>query len=262
MNKIYSIFRIIVFSILSFCSVHYSYGVVYFNDNFSNSLEKWNFVPGTVSNLDSWAISNGVLIGTVNYGGSSYLYPITTPRVLSDFVLQSSVMNVSGVDVNIFFRQSEDKEHYYAVGYRFNSPGWPGVNNIVLYKYDHGYSLLKSYSPLLNNNLTQNIWHKIKIDVSGQLINIYFDDNLAISYVDDGVVFDAGLIALQNWGGTFTSKIINKFDDFAISDGSISQNKIIFLPGFGGSWNEKAMVLNQIVPQSEWRMTPFAKGVL
>lgn len=28
----------------------------------------------------------------------------------------------------------------------------------------------------------------------------------------------------------------------------------------GGSWNEGALVLNQVVPQSEWRMTPFANN--
>ncbi|PJE66584.1 hypothetical protein COU93_03555 [Candidatus Shapirobacteria bacterium CG10_big_fil_rev_8_21_14_0_10_36_6] len=77
---------------------------------------------------------------------------------------------------------------------------------------------------------------------------------------DSGTLLQAGKIALQNWGGNFSGSVINKFDNFKISDSLTTQNKIIFLPGMGGSWNERAMVLNEAVAQSDWRMTPFVKN--
>lgn len=258
MNKIKSIFVFTIFLMLTFCSYNFSYGINYFTDNFSGNLNKWSFVAGATSDVNSWSLTDGVLVGSVGYGGSSYLYPNISSNLL-DFTLESDLMSVSGVDANIFIRQSEDKEHYYAIGYRFDSPGWPAVNDIVLYKYEHGYTLLRSYSPT-TYRLAQNVWHKIKIVTSGRSIKIYFDGNLAIDYYDNGTFFDAGLIALQNWGGQFSGQVVNKFDNFKISDGNNSNNKIIFLPGMGGSWNERAMVLNQIVAQSEWKMTPFVKN--
>jgi len=37
------------------------------------------------------------------------------------------------------------------------------------------------------------------------------------------------------------------------------KSPIVFLPGFGASWNFKKIFLGEEVPQSEWRMTPFVK---
>ncbi len=263
MNKIYKTFCLFVFLILTFCSPHFSLGITYFSDSFSNDLSNWDFVPGSVSNLDSWIISNELLTGSVGYNGSSYLYPKTTPNLLSDFTFESDIFSVSGVDTNIIFKQSVDKNLYYLVGFRTNDPSWSqDNNNMVLYKYEYGYSLVSSYPSLSiprTFDLTQNIWHKIKIVVVGRSIKIYYDGKLAINYFDSGTLLGAGRFALQNWGGNFSGQVINKFDNFKISDGS-SQNKIIFLPGMGASWSERAMVLNQNVAQSDWRMTPFVKN--
>jgi len=184
--------------------------------------------------------------------------------LLSDFVLESDLMNTSGVDANIFFRQSLDNRFHYIVGFRFNDPNWSqDNNNIVLYKYENGYSLIDSYPSVSiprSINITQNIWHKIRLEVFGRSIKVYLDNVLVINKYDSGTLLQAGKIALQNWGGNFSGSVINKFDNFKISDSLTTQNKIIFLPGMGGSWNERAMVLNEAVAQSDWRMTPFVKN--
>ncbi|MFA7301010.1 MAG: family 16 glycoside hydrolase [Candidatus Shapirobacteria bacterium] len=264
MNTINKFVCVVVFLILTFCSFSFSYGVDYFVDNFSGNLNNWDFVSGTVSDPNSWYLDNGVLVGSVGYGGSSYLYPVTSPNLISDFTLESDIMSISGVDINIFFRQALDKRQYYFVGFRSNDPNWSqDHNNIVFYRYQDEYSLLAKYSAELTPggfDLTQNIWHKIKIVSAGKTTKVYYDGNLVINYYDSGTLLPAGRIALQNWGGAFSGQIVNKFDNFRISDGIVTHNKIIFLPGMGASWNEKAMVLNQTVAQSEWRMTPFVKN--
>lgn len=262
MNKLYIYISLFVFLILTFCSPHLSFGIVYFSDNFSNNLIKWNFVSGTMTNEDSWKINNNVLVGTAGYDGFSYLYPILNSP-LSDFTLQLDLMSVSGVDSNIIFRQSNDKQNYYLVGIRSNDNLWSqDNNNIILYKYENGYSLVDTY-PSINIHrsfdITQDVWHIIKIVANGRSIKIYFDNILAINYYDSGNPIGSGKIALQNWGGNFPKPVVSKFDNFILSDGN-SQNKIIFLPGMGASWNERAMVLNQNVAQNEWRMTPFVKN--
>lgn len=263
MKRVNILYCLFVFLILTFCSTHFSIGIEYFSDNFGNTLSSWNFVPGSVSDIDSWKIVDGNLIGSVGYAGSSYLYPITTPNNITDFVLESDLMSVSGVDANIIFRESDDKQSHYLVGFRSNDPGWPqDNNNIVLYKYENGYTLIDRY-PSTNFprkfGLTQNVWHKIKLVVFGRSIKVYYDNTLVISKYDTGNIINGGKFALQNWGGNF-GLVTNKFDNFRIGDSETIQNKIIFLPGMGGSWNERAMVLNETVAQSEWRMTPFVKN--
>ena len=264
MNRNILPFCLLVSLILTFCSPHYSLGITYFSDNFAFDDSKWSFSPGSVSDPNSWSVGGGVLTGSVGYGENSYFYPIVSPSLLSDFVLESDLMNTSGVDANIFFRQSLDNRFHYIVGFRFNDPNWSqDNNNIVLYKYENGYSLIDSYPSVSiprSINITQNIWHKIRLEVFGRSIKVYLDNVLVINKYDSGTLLQAGKIALQNWGGNFSGSVINKFDNFKISDSLTTQNKIIFLPGMGGSWNERAMVLNEAVAQSDWRMTPFVKN--
>ncbi|PJA51116.1 hypothetical protein CO168_01525 [Candidatus Shapirobacteria bacterium CG_4_9_14_3_um_filter_36_12] len=264
MNRNILPFCLLVSLILTFCSPHYSLGITYFSDNFASDDSKWSFSPGSVSDPNSWSVGGGVLTGSVGYGENSYFYPIVSPSLLSDFVLESDLMNTSGVDANIFFRQSLDNRFHYIVGFRFNDPNWSqDNNNIVLYKYENGYSLIDSYPSVSiprSINITQNIWHKIRLEVFGRSIKVYLDNVLVINKYDSGTLLQAGKIALQNWGGNFSGSVINKFDNFKISDSLTTQNKIIFLPGMGGSWNERAMVLNEAVAQSDWRMTPFVKN--
>lgn len=261
MNRKRNIFCLLVFLILTFCSPNFSFGISYFSDNFSSDSSKWSFTSGSISDPNSWSVGAGVLTGSVGYGENSYFYPITSPSLLSDFVLESDLMNTSGVDANILFRQSLDNQFHYIVGFRFNDPSWPqDNNNIVLYKYENGYSLIDSYPSVSiprSINITQNVWHKIRLEVFGRSIKVYLDNVLVINKYDTGTLLQAGKIALQNWGGNFSGSVINKFDNFKIGDSLSTQNKIIFLPGMGGSWNERAMVLNQVVPQNEWKMTPF-----
>ncbi len=38
------------------------------------------------------------------------------------------------------------------------------------------------------------------------------------------------------------------------------RTKIIFLPGMGASWNSRAIVYNEVLPNSEWKMTPFVNN--
>lgn len=42
------------------------------------------------------------------------------------------------------------------------------------------------------------------------------------------------------------------------TDAPSSPTPIVFIPGFGGSWNREALIENKTVAQSEWSLTPFA----
>jgi pimeloyl-ACP methyl ester carboxylesterase len=262
-NTKFNVFTFFFILILALIKPNLCIGQTYFFDNFSDpSLSKWEFVAGSVGS-SSWYVSDSVLNGKVGTGGYSFLYPLSNGSSLTDYTVEADIRSISGVDDTFFVRVSDDRSKYFQIGFRFADPGWPqDNNNITLHKvFGSNYWLLASYPSIQfprNFDLTQNTWHKIKIVLLGSNIKIYFNGVLAVNYTYTGSGLSVGGVGLLNWGGDFGGDNYRQFDNFKIRDNVEEQdNKIIILPGLGASWNEKAMVFNQAVVQSEWKMTPF-----
>ncbi len=246
-------------------------GVNYFSDNFNqNNLDNWIFVAGN-SGQESWKVVDQKLIGEVINGGSSFLLAKSFWN-LSDYSMRFNSINEGGVDQEIVFRVSENRNEYYMLNIRFRDPLWPQDNQgeIVVWKYTtpyYGiYKRLATFNNLDQINLTQDQVHKIKIEVNGSNIKVYFDSILIININDNNNPILAGSFGFYNWGGSYNKRSTrNLFDDLIVGDFNydepvIEKPKIIVVPGFGVSWNLEAIVYNTEVDDDQWKMTPFVKN--
>ncbi|MFA6185167.1 MAG: hypothetical protein WCT51_04030 [Candidatus Shapirobacteria bacterium] len=266
-TKIFFIF----FLILSFVfSVKETNAVTYFSDNFDqNNLDNWIFVAGS-SGQESWKIVDQQIVGEVTYGGSSFLLAKSFWN-LSNYSIRFDSLNKSGVDQDIVFRVSEDRNKFYLLNLRFKDPLWPqDGGEIVLWKYDSnvGYKRLSTFNSLSQIKLTQNEVHKIIIEANNSNIEVYFDSILIININDETDPILNGSFGFYNWGGNYYQRSTkNLFDNLIIGDfiyddieTPIVKPKIIILPGLGASWNTDAIVYNKEVNADQWKMTPFVKN--
>lgn len=265
-TKIFLIF----FLILSFiCSVKKIEAVNYFSDNFDeNSLDNWLFVAGN-SGQESWKIVDKQIVGEVMHGGYSFLLAKSFWN-LPDYSMRLDSLNESGVDQNIVFRVSEDRNKFYLLNLRFKDSFWPqDGGEIVLWKYNSsgGYKKLSTFTDLNQIKLTQNEVHKIKIEANNSNIKVYFDSILIININDENDPILTGSFGFYNWGGSYYQRPTkNLFDNLIVGDfvyddveSSTVKPKIIIIPGLGASWNTDAIVYNKSVGADQWKMTPFVK---
>lgn len=237
-----------------------------FSDDFSGDLSKWEYSDEYGTDSNSWTIINEELKGEVGRSGTSILRPIGFSHENSKYVFEADVKNVVGVDQEFYFNVSEDRTRFYQLDVRYNDPLWPqDHNNLTLHKRKDGnwYLLTKIQGEAIapGFTFTQNIWHHLKVIVSGSTFNVYFDDRLILDFTDDNEPYLKGSFALKNWAGDYGTTI-NYFDNVIVSTGgqSVESNKVILLPGLGASWNSEAMVYNQQVDPGEWQMTPFVNN--
>lgn len=253
--------------ILAFCFGSKVYSKTLFFDDFSNnSLDKWEINNGNIGGTVSWFVDNGELHGRANKNQFSYLY-IKDGIVDEDYIVESVVRNISGVDQQYVLRVSNDKKEYYLVDYRFDDSGWYwDNNNIKVYKIysDHFVSLgtYPSNEIPRSFDIARNVYHNIKIEVVKNTIKVYFDEKLAIDVTDtDGDYLSGAGFGLMTWGGDLPYVSENIFDNVKVSDRSVIEgSKIIILPGLGASWNAEAILTGNTGPSYQWTMTPFVKN--
>jgi len=247
--------------ILSLILVNNVYAETYFNDNFdSGSLNKWEVINGLGKPINSWRIENGKLVGEIKRGQSSYLKALTGKN-LDNFIIETDVINNTGVDQSILFNVSSDFSKYYMLNVRYKDPYWPqDRNNFLFGKTINGkYYNLVNIHP--NYDITQGVTHKLKIIVNGDNVKIIFDSIQVIDINDSDIYLKEGMISLMNWGGDYyRSNTKNVFDNFKITSLDNKPNKIIIIPGMGASWNSNALVYGQSVSNDQWTMTPFVKN--
>ena len=239
---------LIFFLILSFVfSVKEANAIIYFSDNFDeNNLDNWTFIADS-SDQESWKIIDQQLVGEVTNGGFSFLLAKSFWD-LSDYSIRFDSLNKSGVDQDIVFRVSEDRNKFYLLNLRFNDSLWPqDGGEIVLWKYDSsaGYKRLSTFNSLDQIELTQNDVHKIRIEVLNSNIKAYFDSTLVVDIDDETNPILTGSFGFYNWGGNYYQRSTkNLFDNLIVGDFiyddvevPIARSKIIILPGLGASWN-------------------------
>ena len=110
------------------------YARVYFADDFSSGLEKWDYVDGVGSSLGSFRVQDEKLIGEVSRGVNSFLF--TKNFTESDYVVELDVKNISGVDQELLLRVANDRSAYYLLDFRYPDINWPqDGNNITLWRF-------------------------------------------------------------------------------------------------------------------------------
>jgi hypothetical protein len=231
--------------ILPFILYEKSYALTtYFSDNFeSGNLSKWTQNIGNVGDTSSWFVLDGSLHGKVGIHGFSYLYA-NVGNLPQNYVFSADVKNISSVDQQFVFRVSNDKSEYYLVGCRYNDSVWYwDNNNIKVYRiYRDHYETLGVYPSILiprTYDITQGIFHKVRVEVKNNNIKVYFDNVLAVDANDTNAVFLNGTgVGLMTWGGDIPKTSENVFSNILISDTvRAKHNKVILIPGLGASWN-------------------------
>lgn len=245
------------------------------DDNFDlmNSSD-WNFIDHGGSIISE----NGVL----KLRSSNIQFPIIYSKHSDLFSSQDNVVfetkfmfsNVTpmgdgvsvgftGLDGYPFYQFSLWNDTTY--GLRFVSNNF-NTRNFGYCNFDWPYMEKSSGFVTKSLNFANSTWHKFRIEKVGTQFNVYFDKEVnpipILSTLQNQCVPKNIFIGNPLSGG-MTSWTALDLDYVKIGDGLWSdntQNKIIFLPGMGGSWNERAMVLNEAVAQSDWRMTPFVKN--
>jgi len=104
-------------------------------------------------------------------------------------------------------------------------------------------------------------WHEWKVVFKDGAYQMYFDEE----FVFESVGTDR--LPKHVWVGNpeITSGPVNWFSfevDWvkveSLDEGG--NNKVVFLPGLGGSWNTEALITGGGVPDEEWKLTPFFNG--
>jgi pimeloyl-ACP methyl ester carboxylesterase len=240
----------------------------YFWDDFSsaNFDTKWEFMQGKGDYPGTWYIEDGSLVGDIPYEGSSYLFS-RIGGTIPEFHLSLEVINIRGVDQNILFAVNNEKSHYFVANFRYNDSNWSDSNMFRLWEFNEGqFTLLEERYPHQTSPgfvLSQGEPHRIDIDFTSNMIKILFDNIEITKKGIDAISFlDNYGIGFMNWAGSYRyGNVLNKFDNVRIT--SISDNKfkkIVIIPGLGASWNERAMVFDEKVPDEKWAMTPFVNN--
>lgn len=218
-NKFYFfLFGLITFL---FCFKLNIYAEGSFTDSFV-SLDNWIFIPNRIEDTSSWSVNlDEQLVGEISKTDASFLY--SKPNDFTNFVFEYDAENISGVDQEVMFRVTPDKQEYYLINTRFYDPHWTqdkNLNQIILFKYIDGRYFEKKRIDLsseFNLVLSQNKFYKYKIIANENNIEVYIDDLLVLTYTDLDPILIGG-VGFWNHGGQYNySKTRNIFDNLVIT---------------------------------------------
>ena len=123
--------------------------------------------------------------------------------------------------------------------------------------YDQNLSSERNIVKLTNDFA----WHILRIEHLGNIYSVYFDKDsnpnpIFVTEANDcnptNILFGNPLGGGSNW--SFLTVDYLKSSEILVPQ---TKPKIIFLPGFGASWNTEAMVSGKTGDNIVWKMTPF-----
>ncbi len=203
-------------------------GPLLFSDDFNDG----NF-NGWAVDSGVWSVNDGNLISNVS-GRTNISSEINTGGEWDNYRIEIDVNNYSGVDEGIEFRRAGGN------AYTFNLRHGTGAYNtpeIKFWKSENGHGTL--INSTRSQQLLNNVWYHIKIEVVGGNIKLWVNNNLVTNYTDAGTNLKKGGIGLQSWTGDL-GKVYVKFDNVKITSLLSAppppvKNPLIFIPGIGGS---------------------------
>lgn len=223
--------------------------ITYFSDNFEDGdISDWT--PTNNSCGSQWKINEKAgnkRLGIVISGNCfTEIAPNTWDPTIVDYLLEVDMDFVSGTDKNLAFRFTNHSDWY---DIHFVTGG--SSTQIVLQRVFNSdqYNNKIVVPGMVNGNK-----YKIGIEIVGEHIKIYVDNNLVLDYPDAGGRFSVGKIALQaSAGGDPNSEVY--FDNVVVSSIEQPAEPIVVLPGFMGSWCKDALINGTDCPGS-WTALP------
>lgn len=225
-------------------------GSVIFYENFANSLDKWRV------KLGSWYIDQNTLVSR-KYGSVDYPSRIEAgEESWENFRLEVDLNNVDGIDSGIGFRKNNIDNSNYELTIRHGSgehgAGELSTPQIFLQKvyWNGSYTSIKS-SKILGDNrlfpLLHNQWYHIKIEIVGENIKVWVNNNRLFDVNDDNNYIKSGFITLASWTGKL-AKIHVLFDNITVTSLTKPPQPFLDLPwdyqSKGLDFNEAALAIN------------------
>lgn len=224
-----------------------------FSDDFNRD-DSSDLANGWVEDSGDWYISSDQLVSPLH---DNVIVHNTNAPSSANYSIQVDAMSASATDDSpAVLARFVDANNFYL----FQS----GDGRAQLYKRVGGNWNILDNEPFIRSANTFNTY---KIEVSGNQISGYIDGTLVASTTDDSLA-DSGYGGLRSGGST----VQVTFDNFEIGDSGTPNplptptppgvSKVIFLPGFGGSWNADAILNCKTSGYSgEWSLAPYANDV-
>lgn len=171
---------------------------IYFSDDFEDgNISDW--IPTNNSCGSTWGIQNrngsnklGIII---NGNCFTEIAPAVWDSNVTDYKLTTDMEFVSGTDKNLAFRFT-DHSSWYDIHFVTNDTS--KSTEIVLQRVFNTDKY--SNKVTIQNMFNGNTYH-VGIEISGEHIKIFVDNNLVLDYPDAGGRFPTGSIALQASAG-------------------------------------------------------------
>jgi hypothetical protein len=249
-------------------------------DNFSNIDNlNWNYLEngGSIiySGQDVTLGSTGPNFPLMTRKSSGELFSNNNDSVL-EIRFKYNKIGPSGSGIGIGFTGINGKPFYL-----FGIWADTSFGGVVLLKNDYSIPLYGNCSEFndqpyhsnlhVENIVNDSLWHVLNIEkvedgLSGIQYKIYLDK---LNNSEPIFVVNYDNCNPKNiWFGNPLS-VNNTWSDFSIDylrlyeknlTTPISNDKVIIIPGLGASWNTRAMVYNDTVPDESWSMTPFVNN--
>lgn len=154
----------------------------FFADDFGGDLSQWTVNSGT------WQIENGELSGQ---GVSGQQYILGGDVDWTDFIYEARFKLYSGADSGVAVRV-QGVDNHYLVALRVTSP------TVELYKRVGGaYTSLASANPTMATEKWYTVRVKVKDEGTGVRLQVYLDDTLQISHLEDPKTFSSGKVGMR-----------------------------------------------------------------
>ncbi len=270
---------------------------VYFQDNFDSireywiGSENWKLVDNDLGNKSIEVNFAEKRVFETYFPSDSQIYD------LSDYIIEVKMYGKDGVDQDVLIRVASDQKSYYFIDLRANAPLYWEENNIRIVKVidkqeidifdwaeiigdDENINFKNTWMEIqperIGCSIYNNKWYSLRVEVSENKFNLFIKcpDSTSfyevVKFKDISVnPLSVGGIGLASWSGTYPSvsegrEMIKSFDDVlvrSVGEPNLTSEGVVVVPGLSASWNTKAMVLDQEVDQSEWKLIPFAKPV-
>lgn len=220
---------------------------------------KWSFQTPTVG---SWFLKDKELYGTSKYILTEH--PITALSgefSWANYSVETEVKNIKGID-KIILGRYQNANFFYELNLRAKFNEEEG-NDLVLTKH-LGTGGKKILSRIPFQNQTGN-FYKLKLEFKDKTIKASINDQLIITYQDNHPweqPIETGQAGLMVWPGNYDKNLnqpetTSVYRNFQVENVETKET-IIFLPGFGASWNLSALINCDLDQNKNWTLAPYA----
>lgn len=229
-----------------------SASTIYFSDDFEDGeISDWTSTNGSCGS--TWKVENrneSNKLGIVIDGDCfTEIAPVSWDQNIKDYRLSVDMEFVSGADKNLAFRFTDHASWYDIHLILTGEQDSPAL--VLQHVLNSGIYDNRVTVPNLSNGNTYNV----SIEIIGEHIKIFIDNNLVLDYPDAGGRFPTGGIALQASAGLGSSHSEVYFDNVVVSSIDQPVDPVVVIPGMMGSWCKDAIISGGACPGA-WSALP------